>query len=96
MVFAPVDEDYGYITLEAMCAGKAVITASDSGGPLEFIREGSEGKVVEPTASALAEALDLLWDNRALAVSLGKAASERYHSLNMSWDHVIGSLLGEQ
>lgn len=94
VVFAPIDEDYGYITLEAMCAGKAVVTATDSGGPLEFIREGVEGKVVEPRVETLAEALDLLWENRSLAASLGKAGRERYHGLGISWDHAIRALLG--
>ena len=32
MVFAPFDEDYGYVTLEAFEARKPVVTASDSGG----------------------------------------------------------------
>ena len=37
VLFIPLDEDYGYITLEAMASSKAVITAKDSGGPLEFV-----------------------------------------------------------
>ncbi|HEX2165265.1 MAG TPA: glycosyltransferase, partial [Thermoanaerobaculia bacterium] len=40
VVFPPHDEDYGYVTLEAMFAGKPVVTCSDSGGPLEFVRAG--------------------------------------------------------
>ncbi len=37
IIFPPVNEDYGYVTLEAMLASKAVITCQDSGGPLEFL-----------------------------------------------------------
>ena len=37
VVFAPFDEDYGYVTLEAFLARRPVVTATDSGGPLEFV-----------------------------------------------------------
>jgi glycosyltransferase involved in cell wall biosynthesis len=37
--FAPKNEDYGFITLEAMSSSKAVLTASDSGGPTEQVVE---------------------------------------------------------
>jgi glycosyltransferase involved in cell wall biosynthesis len=32
VVFTPLDEDYGYVTLEAMLASKPVITCTDAGG----------------------------------------------------------------
>ncbi len=39
--YAPHDEDsYGYPTLEAASARKPTVTASDSGGTLEFIETG--------------------------------------------------------
>jgi len=41
--FGPFEEDYGYITLEAMLSAKPVITCNDSGGPLEFITHESGG-----------------------------------------------------
>jgi glycosyltransferase involved in cell wall biosynthesis len=54
--FGPYDEDYGYVTLEAMLAAKPVITCADSGGPLESRRitqvQGDEpilGKSGRPT-----------------------------------------------
>ena len=33
VLFPPVDEDYGYVTLEAMLASKPLITCTDSGAP---------------------------------------------------------------
>src|SRR5690606_13744658 len=48
VVFAPFDEDYGYVTLEAFEARKPVVTAHDSGGVLEFVRDGENGLVCEP------------------------------------------------
>ena len=57
MVFVPQDEDYGYITLEAMLAAKPVITVTDAGGPLEFITDGSEGLITAPEPAPLARAM---------------------------------------
>ena len=48
VLFCPLDEDYGYITLEAMAAHKAVLTCTDSGGPLEFVLDGQTGMVSPP------------------------------------------------
>ena len=45
VIYAPFDEDYGYVTLEAFLSAKPVITASDSGGPLEFVVDGENGSV---------------------------------------------------
>ena len=92
VVFAPIDEDYGYVTLEAMLARKPVITCSDSGGPLEFVRDGETGLVVEPTAGALAGAMDKLWDDRATAARWGEAGRERYDRLDISWERVVATL----
>jgi len=39
----PVDEDYGLVTIEAMKAHKAVLTAHDSGGAAEFVVDGESG-----------------------------------------------------
>jgi glycosyltransferase involved in cell wall biosynthesis len=92
VVFPPLDEDYGYVTLEAMLASKPVITCSDSGGPLEFVRDGETGLVVEPTADGLAGAMDRLWRERTFAVRSGEAGRDRYAQLNISWEHVVATL----
>jgi glycosyltransferase involved in cell wall biosynthesis len=93
VVYPPADEDYGYVTLEAMLAAKAVITCSDSGGPLEFVAHGETGLVVEPEAQDLARALDELWHDRGRARRLGRAARERYATLDISWPRVVEELL---
>ena len=93
VIFPPVDEDYGYITLEAMLSSKAVVTCEDSGGPLEFVLPRKTGLVTKPTAAALAEALDELWQDRALALKLGRAGRESYERLGLSWTEVVKKLL---
>ena len=93
VIFPPVDEDYGYITLEAMLSSKAVITCEDSGGPLEFVSHLKTGLVAKPTAAALAEALDQLWQDRDLAAKYGRAGRERYEQMGLSWSEVVRQLL---
>jgi glycosyltransferase involved in cell wall biosynthesis len=92
ILYPPLDEDYGYVTLEAMLAHKPVITCSDSGGPLEFIRHGVSGLVAGPEARSLAEAMEALWDDRASAESLGSAARQAYADMRIGWDTVIAAL----
>lgn len=93
VIFPPVDEDYGYITLEAMLSSKAVVTCEDSGGPLEFVSHSKTGLVVTPTASALAGALDQLWRERDLAAKYGRGGHERYEQMGLSWSEVVRQLL---
>ena len=96
VVFVPQDEDYGYVTLEAMLASKAVLTVKDAGGPLEFVRHGLEGLVADPTPDNLAESLELLWRDRQLATNLGVGARQRYANMEIGWDSVISTLTGIQ
>jgi len=93
IVYPPIDEDYGYVTLEAMLASKPVITCRDSGGPLEFVVDRETGLIVDATPEALSAALDFVWENRDKAAALGRAGRDRYHSLNLSWSNVIQKLL---
>ncbi|HYF24791.1 MAG TPA: glycosyltransferase [Baekduia sp.] len=90
--FVPFEEDLGFITLEAMAAAKPVITATDSGGATELVRDGVNGLVVEPTPEALAGAIDRLWGSRTLPVQMGRAARATAHGVR--WDVVVDQLLG--
>lgn len=92
VVFPPWDEDYGYITLEAMLSKKPVLTCSDSGGTLEFVVDGKTGLVTEPDPEALAAAMDHLWENRGVAAEWGATGLARYHQLGIAWDRVIRQL----
>lgn len=93
VIFPPVDEDYGYITLEAMLSSKAVVTCDDSGGPLEFVSQRKTGLVAKPTPAGLAEALDELWRDRSFAAKLGRNGRESYERLGLSWSEVVKKLL---
>jgi glycosyltransferase involved in cell wall biosynthesis len=91
--FPPLDEDYGYVTLEAMLSSKPLVTCTDSGGPLEFVVDGETGHVVAPEPEALAHALDTLLSQPARAVRLGRAGRARYDELIPDWACVVETLL---
>ena len=92
VLFPPFDEDYGYVTLEAMLASKAVITCDDSGGPLEFVLPNETGLVTAATPESLAAALDTIWADRDLARTLGQAGRKHYDQLGLSWNNVVRQL----
>jgi glycosyltransferase involved in cell wall biosynthesis len=94
VVYAPFDEDYGYVTLEAFLARKPVVTARDSGGTLEFVQDGVNGFVCEPDAGAMAEAFSRLAQDPGRASSLGDAGFERARLV--TWDGVVEKLVGEE
>ena len=92
--YLPLDEDsYGYPSVEASHARKAVITTTDSGGVLELVVDGDNGFVCAPEAATLAAAMDRLYTDRGLAKSMGERAHARLDELNISWSHVLKRLL---
>ncbi len=93
VIYPPLDEDYGYVTLEAILSSKPVITCADSGGPLEFVLPRQTGLIAEPTPAALASAMDELYENRHQAWTMGAAGRDHYESLDISWSAVVHRLL---
>ncbi len=92
MLFTPFHEDYGYVTLESFLSRKAVVTTSDAGGPLEFVADEINGLVTEPSAEALATAINRLAADAGLAARLGDAGYERARTI--TWDGVVERLVG--
>ena len=90
VVYPPRDEDYGYVTLEAFLARKPVVTASDSGGPLEFVEHDVSGVICDPDAEAFAAAFNALGD-KVHARALGDAGHERARAV--TWDGVLAALV---
>ena len=89
--YAPLNEDYGYVTVEAYLSSKPVLTTTDAGGPLEFVTDGESGLVAEPTAESIAAAIDRLWAMpQARLREMGEAGRARVEDIN--WDRVIDCL----
>jgi glycosyltransferase involved in cell wall biosynthesis len=91
VIFPPADEDYGYIALEAFLSKKPVVTCADSGGPLEFVVDGENGRVVAPDANALGSAVAELLENRRLASEFGERGFERVRGIR--WENAVTALL---
>lgn len=89
--FAPKNEDYGFVTLEAMSSGKAVITATDAGGPTEQVEDGKTGWIVEPKAAAFAQVMEKLSGGAMLAEETGRRglAVAAAHT----WEKAVSQLL---
>jgi glycosyltransferase involved in cell wall biosynthesis len=92
VVYAPSDEDYGYVTLQAFSAGKPVVTSEDAGGVLEWVEDGVTGFVTDGTPAGLGAAVDRLVADPELAQRMGDKARERVADL--SWGPVVTRLLG--
>jgi glycosyltransferase involved in cell wall biosynthesis len=89
--YAPMNEDYGYVTVEAFLSRKPVVTTSDAGGPLEFVTHGMTGVVCDPTPDAVADGIDALWAEPSTRLrEMGEAGRARVDGI--SWDHVIDRL----
>ena len=93
VLYAPFDEDFGYVTLEAFLAHKPVVTARDSGGTLEFVEDGVNGYVCDPDPAAVAAAFARIGGDAGLARSLGDAGYDRARLV--TWDGVVETLVGE-
>jgi glycosyltransferase involved in cell wall biosynthesis len=89
--YAPVDEDYGMVPLEAFLSEKPVLTTTDAGGPLELVADGRTGLVVFPEAAEIARAAGWLREHRDEAASYGRAG--KAIASEVTWDRAIARLL---
>jgi glycosyltransferase involved in cell wall biosynthesis len=92
--YGPFDEDYGYVTLEAMAARKPVITLRDSGGPLELVRDGENGIVAAAKPREIAGSLDALANDPDVARAMGEAGHKLLRETVPPWPEVVARLLG--
>jgi glycosyltransferase involved in cell wall biosynthesis len=91
--YAPYDEDYGYVTVEAFKAAKPVITTADAGGVLEFVEDGVNGFVCpSDSPREIGARIDALFQDRQRTLAMGLAGQERVRGI--TWDRVIEKLTG--
>lgn len=91
--YLPFDEDYGYVTLEAMLSARPVVVPSDGGGAAEFVEHGRDGLVTEADARAVAECLDQLYADRERARRMGERGREKLLGMNLSWQNVVEKII---
>ncbi len=88
--YAPHDEDYGFVSIEALAAGKPVVTASDSGTVLSFIRDGVNGLVTDPVEAQIAQAFNTLLENESLYTAISRRVDPE--TLTSSWEEIVETL----
>lgn len=88
--YAPVDEDYGLVTVEAFKSEKPVITTCDAGGVLEFVQDGVDGFVTNVNLNEIAAKIDILFQNKDLCAKFGQVGKSLVSTIN--WDSVIKTL----
>lgn len=94
--YAPHNEDYGYVTLEAFASSKPVVAATDSGGVLEFVKHEENGLISEPTTDAIGHTFNRLVENKDLAKSLGATGRKFIEDVGLAsqhWDTIVQKLL---
>lgn len=89
--YAPYDEDYGYVTVEAFKAAKPVITTADAGGVLEFVEDGVNGFVCpSDSPREIGARIDRLYRDRERTRAMGVAGQAKVREI--TWDRVIERL----
>ncbi|HKL27280.1 MAG TPA: glycosyltransferase family 4 protein, partial [Desulfuromonadales bacterium] len=91
VLYAPDDEDYGLITVEALTAGKPVITCTDAGGVTELVVDGENGLVARPAADSLAAAIERVPE----LLTAETAAGCRASVADISWQRLMSCLLAD-
>ena len=85
--FVPFDEDFGFVTLEAMKSKKAVLTCEDSGGPAELVRENFNGKTAKTTVADLSKKMKEMIKDKKATIQMGKNAFDSIKKIN--WKNFV-------
>lgn len=88
--YAPVDEDYGFATVEALMSARPVITTDDAGGVLEFIENENDGWVTRADVDEIALSLTRAFEDIETCRAWGNRGRERVQDIR--WDHVVEQL----
>ncbi len=89
--YAPVNEDFGLVTVEAFTCRKPVLTATDSGGPTELVHHGENGFVLPPDPATLAEKITMLMEDTASAERMGQNGYDTCSTI--TWPEAVRRLL---
>ena len=89
--FAPLKEDYGFITGEAFSSRKAVITTIDSGGPAELVENGQSGYIINADPKEIGNKFDELAEDKIRAEKMGERGYEFIS--RFSWPETVKKLI---
>ncbi|OBR89891.1 D-inositol 3-phosphate glycosyltransferase [Clostridium ragsdalei P11] len=84
-VLPTLNDCFGLVILEAMCAGLPVISTIYAGGAPDLIDEGVSGMIVDPhNTKQFAEAIQKVMDDQDYAKKLGENALKKVHDFHFS------------
>jgi glycosyltransferase involved in cell wall biosynthesis len=86
------EAEHALATLEAFKSGKPVLTCTDSGEPLSFVRHGETGYVAEPTAQGIAGCLTAALGAPSSAAAMGARAARAVSGI--AWEPIVDALTG--
>ncbi len=87
VMFAAINEDYGFIPLEAMASSKPTVSVNE-GGPRETILEGKTGYLVN-SPQMMATRMKLITEHPDLAAKLGREGRRRVER-DYTWESFFG------
>lgn len=90
VLYAPLNEPFGLVPLEAMACGTAVVVVAE-GGTRETIPHSQAGLLVERDPEKFAQAVQTLLADPALAAEYGRNG-RTYILQNWTWEHAIDVL----
>jgi glycosyltransferase involved in cell wall biosynthesis len=90
VVYAPYNEPFGLVPLEAMACGKAVVGVRE-GGVKETVVDGKTGILVERDPRKFGSAIQSLLENPSLVALYGKKG-RKYVLANWSWENAVTNL----
>lgn len=90
--YAPLDEDFGYATIEAFLAKKPVITCHDSGEAANIVGRTGSGILCQNNAASLTEALHTIYK---MTGSQFEEMSRKGHEFakKIRWEEIIQKLV---
>ncbi len=91
VIFVPLREDFGLVTLEAFRSGKPVITCVDSGEPARIVEHGRSGLLSEPNPCALADCMERLAGDPIGAAAMGRRGAAAIE--HITWEKVANRLM---
>ncbi len=89
--YSPLNEDYGFVTVEAFASAKPVITTEDSGGVRELVLKSKAGIVSENDLKKLSKKIDELFSDKNELIKLGERGKNWVSKLK--WEKTVEKLL---
>ena len=92
-IFPSISETFGNVVLESLASGTPVVAAK-AGGPVDIVKEGENGFLVEPkNEHAFFDKLNTLLEDKTLLTSFEKNA--RKYALSQTWEAICERLFSK-